>query len=89
MKFTTKGRISWCVCYTVLYSLAIHLFQVPWLETPILFDIRAKPRSVASLTGTKGPYLVLVMIILLKHIRFANGEHHLQSIVQTIYLCVT
>jgi len=24
------------------------------LETPIVFDIRAKPRSIASLTGTKG-----------------------------------
>ncbi len=28
--------------------------QIPWLETPIVFDIRAKPRSIASLTGTKG-----------------------------------
>jgi prohibitin 2 len=30
------------------------LIQIPWLETPIVFDIRAKPRSIASLTGTKG-----------------------------------
>ena len=28
--------------------------QIPWFETPITFDIRAKPRSIASLTGTKG-----------------------------------
>lgn len=28
--------------------------QIPWLETPIVYDIRAKPRNIASLTGTKG-----------------------------------
>lgn len=28
--------------------------QIPWFEKPIIFDIRAKPRSIASLTGTKG-----------------------------------
>ena len=28
--------------------------QIPWFETPIVYDIRAKPRSIASLTGTKG-----------------------------------
>jgi prohibitin 2 len=30
------------------------LNQIPWFETPIVYDIRAKPRSIASLTGTKG-----------------------------------
>lgn len=28
--------------------------QIPWFETPILYDVRAKPRNIASLTGTKG-----------------------------------
>lgn len=28
--------------------------QIPWFETPVIYDIRAKPRSIASLTGTKG-----------------------------------
>ncbi|KAG9315779.1 band 7 family-domain-containing protein [Chiua virens] len=32
--------------------------MVPWFETPIVFDIRAKPRSVASLTGTKDLQMV-------------------------------
>lgn len=68
--------------------MTIQLFQVPWFETPIVFDIRAKPRSVASLTGTKGPYPILVTTVALKIIRFANGEHHLQSVVKAIYLCI-
>jgi len=33
-------------------------FRLPWLETPIVFDIRAKPRSIASLTGTKDLQMV-------------------------------
>jgi hypothetical protein len=28
--------------------------MIPWFETPIIYDVRAKPRNVASLTGTKG-----------------------------------
>lgn len=28
--------------------------MIPWFETPITYDVRAKPRNVASLTGTKG-----------------------------------
>ncbi|SCU99377.1 LADA_0H19372g1_1 [Lachancea dasiensis] len=33
-------------------------FAVPWLETPIVYDVRAKPRNVASLTGTKDLQMV-------------------------------
>ncbi|KAK2465357.1 hypothetical protein APHAL10511_002711 [Amanita phalloides] len=33
-------------------------FAIPWFETPIIFDIRAKPRSIASLTGTKDLQMV-------------------------------
>jgi len=28
--------------------------MIPWFETPVIYDVRAKPRNVASLTGTKG-----------------------------------
>jgi len=28
--------------------------KIPWFETPITYDVRAKPRIIASLTGTKG-----------------------------------
>ncbi|KZV92584.1 hypothetical protein EXIGLDRAFT_647114 [Exidia glandulosa HHB12029] len=33
-------------------------FAIPWFETPIIYDIRAKPRSIASLTGTKDLQMV-------------------------------
>lgn len=32
--------------------------MLPWFETPVVFDIRAKPRNVASLTGTKDLQMV-------------------------------
>jgi hypothetical protein len=28
--------------------------QIPWFEYPVIYDVRAKPRNIASLTGTKG-----------------------------------
>ncbi|KAI6042639.1 hypothetical protein EDC04DRAFT_2965749 [Pisolithus marmoratus] len=40
-----------------IYNEGTHI-MVPWFETPIVFDIRAKPRSVASLTGTKDLQMV-------------------------------
>ncbi|CAG8548605.1 14455_t:CDS:2 [Dentiscutata erythropus] len=35
-----------------IYSEGTHL-MIPWFETPIIYDVRAKPRNIASLTGTK------------------------------------
>ncbi|SCV73712.1 BQ2448_6142 [Microbotryum intermedium] len=35
-----------------VYAEGTH-FLIPWFETPILYDVRAKPRNIASLTGTK------------------------------------
>ncbi|KAL6943234.1 Prohibitin-2, subunit of the prohibitin complex (Phb1p-Phb2p) [Hanseniaspora osmophila] len=35
-------------------------FAIPWVEKPIIYDIRAKPRNVASLTGTKDLQMVNV-----------------------------
>jgi len=32
--------------------------KIPWFETPIDYDVRAKPRNVASLTGTKDLQMV-------------------------------
>jgi len=40
-----------------IFSEGTH-FAIPWLETPILFDVRAKPRNIASLTGTKDLQMV-------------------------------
>ncbi|KAH0536473.1 Prohibitin-2, subunit of the prohibitin complex (Phb1p-Phb2p) [Glutinoglossum americanum] len=40
-----------------IYNEGTH-FKIPWLETPIVYDVRAKPRNVASLTGTKDLQMV-------------------------------
>lgn len=40
-----------------IYSEGTH-FRMPWFETPITYDVRAKPRNVASLTGTKDLQMV-------------------------------
>ncbi|KAF8631403.1 hypothetical protein AX15_002411 [Amanita polypyramis BW_CC] len=40
-----------------VYNEGTHL-MIPWFETPIVFDIRAKPRNIASLTGTKDLQMV-------------------------------
>ncbi|ONH65723.1 Prohibitin-2 [Cyberlindnera fabianii] len=40
-----------------IYNEGTH-FAIPWLQTPIIYDVRAKPRNVASLTGTKDLQMV-------------------------------
>ncbi|KAK9900480.1 hypothetical protein P389DRAFT_13186 [Cystobasidium minutum MCA 4210] len=33
-------------------------FIIPWFEYPVVYDVRAKPRNIASLTGTKDLQMV-------------------------------
>ncbi|CCE35323.1 Prohibitin-2, subunit of the prohibitin complex (Phb1p-Phb2p) [Claviceps purpurea] len=40
-----------------IYNEGTHI-NIPWFETPIIYDVRAKPRNVASLTGTKDLQMV-------------------------------
>jgi len=40
-----------------VYNEGTH-FVIPWFESPIVYDIRAKPRSIPSLTGTKDLQMV-------------------------------
>lgn len=40
-----------------IYNEGTH-FAIPWFQTPIIYDVRAKPRNVASLTGTKDLQMV-------------------------------
>ena len=40
-----------------IFSEGTHII-IPWIETPIVYDVRAKPRNVASLTGTKDLQMV-------------------------------
>jgi hypothetical protein len=36
-----------------IYAEGMH-FLVPWFETPVIYDIRPRPRMIQSLTGSKG-----------------------------------
>jgi len=40
-------------------------FMIPWLQRPILFDIRTRPRSVPSTTGTKDMQTVNITLRIL------------------------
>ncbi|EGF82241.1 hypothetical protein BATDEDRAFT_19096 [Batrachochytrium dendrobatidis JAM81] len=44
-----------------VYSEGTH-FNIPWFETPIIYDVRAKPRNIASLTGTKDLQMVNITV---------------------------
>jgi len=39
-------------------------FKVPWLQTPNIMDIRTRPRTISSVTGTKGKLSALPMSLL-------------------------
>ncbi|KAL5596924.1 hypothetical protein BROUX41_006400 [Berkeleyomyces rouxiae] len=52
IKYTRLGGVS-----KQIYSEGTHV-MIPWFETPIVFDVRARPRNVASLTGTKDLQMV-------------------------------
>lgn len=52
IKYTRIGGVS-----KEIYSEGTHI-KIPWFETPIDYDVRAKPRNVASLTGTKDLQMV-------------------------------
>lgn len=40
-----------------IYPEGTH-FVIPWFQRPIIFDVRAKPKEIASLTGTKDLQMV-------------------------------
>jgi prohibitin 2 len=44
-----------------IYGEGTH-FNIPWFETPIIYDVRARPRNIASLTGTKGMLFTLQIL---------------------------
>jgi len=52
IKYTRIGGVG-----KEIFSEGTHL-RIPWFETPIDYDVRAKPRNVASLTGTKDLQMV-------------------------------
>lgn len=40
-----------------IFNEGTHI-NIPWFETPVVYDVRAKPRNVSSLTGTKDLQMV-------------------------------
>lgn len=52
------------IVYSRIHGVSSRIFNegthfiFPWLDTPIIYDVRAKPRNVASLTGTKDLQMV-------------------------------
>ncbi|KAI9754057.1 MAG: cell division cycle- protein [Chaenotheca gracillima] len=52
IKYTRVGGVK-----KDIFNEGTH-FKIPWFETPITYDVRAKPRNVASLTGTKDLQMV-------------------------------
>lgn len=36
-------------------------FFIPWVQKPIIFDVRSRPRNVPVITGSKGKYWVCVI----------------------------
>lgn len=51
-----------------IYKEGWHL-KAPWIEKPIIYDVRTHPRVIKSITGSKGKSLAT----LTKFHRFVNG----------------
>uniref|UniRef100_A0A671KCW4 Prohibitin n=1 Tax=Sinocyclocheilus anshuiensis TaxID=1608454 RepID=A0A671KCW4_9TELE len=54
------NRIGGMQMDTVL-SEGLH-FRIPWFQYPIIYDIRAKPRKISSLTGSKDLQMVNIAL---------------------------
>ncbi|KAJ2722836.1 Prohibitin-2, subunit of the prohibitin complex (Phb1p-Phb2p) [Coemansia sp. Benny D115] len=66
IKYSRVGGIK-----AEIYGEGTHL-RLPWLETPIIFDVRAKPTSIQSLTGTKDLQMVNIVCRVLSRPDQAN-----------------
>lgn len=53
-----------------IYGEGTHI-AIPWFQTPIVYDVRAKPRNVASLTGTNDLQMVNITCRVLSKPRVA------------------
>ena len=64
-------------------------FLIPWVQRPIIFDIRSRPRSVPSVTGSKGNWDHYIKVHLYwsesdkdqrnHHLRFCSNIRNLKS----------
>jgi len=62
-----------------IYKEGTHLI-LPWIERPVSFDVRAKPRNIASLTGTKDLQMVNISLRVLSK----PDERQLPEIYRTL-----
>lgn len=62
-----------------IYPEGTHLI-VPWFQRPIIYDVRAKPRNVLSLTGTKD----LQMVNITCRVLFKPDLYQLPTIYRTL-----
>ncbi|KAJ3259854.1 Prohibitin-2, subunit of the prohibitin complex (Phb1p-Phb2p) [Boothiomyces macroporosus] len=74
VKFSRIGGVK-----DKVYGEGTH-FVVPWFEYPIIYDVRAKPRNIASLTGTKDLQMVNITVRVLSR----PNEHQLPTIAKTL-----
>ena len=64
-----------------MYAEGTH-FMMPWLERPIIYDVRTKPRTMVSLTGSKDLQMVNISLRTLSR----PAENHLSDIYRTLGL---
>ncbi|KAH8179681.1 SPFH domain / band 7 family protein [Sarocladium implicatum] len=57
--------------YRRISGVRTHI-NIPWFETPVVYDVRAKPRNVASLTGTKDLQMVNITCRVLSRPKIEN-----------------
>jgi len=85
---TSWGQVTMAMIHRILIARGYILMnQMPWLETPIIYDVRAKPRNIASLTGTKDLQMVRLHCNSWRIERnttsreqyWSTGQHHLSS----------
>ena len=62
-----------------VYGEGTH-FMIPWVERPILYEVRSRPRNIASLTGTKDLQMVNITIRVLSR----PNEQALPTIYRTL-----
>lgn len=62
-----------------VYAEGTH-FMLPWIERPIIYDVRTKPRTMVSLTGSKDLQMVNISLRTLSR----PAENHLSEIYRTL-----
>lgn len=62
-----------------IYQEGTH-FVIPWFQRPIIYDVRAKPREIASLTGTKD----LQMVNITCRVLFKPDTFQLPTVFRTL-----